>query len=92
VWLAGGIWLLLQRSASAPAKTLAWSGLLYGTSFLIVGVATDYQYHLWTILSIGLALGIHFSRQEDWIEPLKRLAVVAGIVIVAGYIARVAML
>ena len=92
VWLAAGIWLLLQPSAGAPAKTLAWSGLLYGASFLIVGVATDYQYHLWTIVSIGLALGIHFSRQEAWVPPLKRLAAVAGIVIASGYAARIALL
>ena len=92
VWLAAGIWLLFQRSAGAPAKALAWSGLLYGTSFLLVGVATDYQYHLWTVLSIGLALGLHFSRQKDWRGPLKRLAVPVGIVVAAGYAARIALL
>ena len=92
VWLAAGVWLLFQRSASAPAKALAWSGVLYGTSFLLLGVATDYQYHLWTILSIGLALGLHFSRQEDWMAPLKRLAVPVGIVVAAGYVARIVLL
>ncbi|HEX5259511.1 MAG TPA: hypothetical protein VFW35_12125 [Sphingomicrobium sp.] len=91
IWLAAGIWLLLQATASRPARALAWSGVLYGTSFLFVGVATDYQYHLWTMLAIGLALGIHFSRQRDWVAPLRQLAAPVGMIVAAGYIARLAL-
>lgn len=83
--VAAGIWLI------APATPLAWSGVLYGASFLLLGVATDYRCHLWTILSIGLALGLHFSRQEDWRGPLKRLAAAPVGTVVAAAISRLAL-
>jgi hypothetical protein len=90
VWLAAGIWLLLQRGTVPAVKALTWSGVLYAFSFLFVGVATDYRYHFWTTLSIGLGLGIHFAGQEDWIASLKRLLWAVLPIAAAGYVARLA--
>jgi hypothetical protein len=88
IWLALGLWLLLKGGAGAEVKALAWSGLLYGAGYLLVGVATDPRYHLWTTLSIATAAGLFLADQQHPWAALKRAAVPVGLVAAAGYAAR----
>jgi hypothetical protein len=38
-----------------PALPLAVSAVLYGGGYLVLSVASDLRYHLWTMLAAGLA-------------------------------------
>jgi hypothetical protein len=67
---------------------LAWSGLLYGGGYLLVGIATDPRYHLWTTLSIATAAGLFLADQQHPWAALKHAAVPVGLVAAAGYAAR----
>jgi hypothetical protein len=60
-WLAldlVAIWSAVEAPPGQPrtlALALAGSALVMGTSFLVVSVASDLRYHLWTMLASALA-------------------------------------
>lgn len=100
-WLAGGLgallllWPRMRETASAHfGVALLASGLAYGLAYLVIGVATDVRYFLWTQLSIALALVVAWPdfcaswQKHDW----RRAFAVAGVigVVVIGLGARLA--
>ncbi len=93
-WLALGIGLLVLRPSLAggdPAVALAWSGVLYGFSYLPLSVASEARYHFWTIAAVGIAAVLMLARRETWAAPPWRLALAVApvmIVAVAGVVAR----
>jgi hypothetical protein len=54
-WLVVGA-LLLATPLALPARLLAASAMLYGLSYLVVGVASGFRYFYWTELALQLAL------------------------------------
>lgn len=54
-WLVVGA-LLLFMPLALPARLLASSAMLYGLSYLVVGVASGFRYFYWTELALQLAL------------------------------------
>ena len=89
LWLAAGAWLLLRRRAAAPGiRALAWSGMLYGFAYLVVGVATDWRYYLWTVFAIAMALALDFASGKDNRRAARDLALVLLPLLIAGYAAR----
>ena len=86
VWLAIGFALLLVPGIGTLASGLVWSGLAYGLSYAIVGVASDFRYFLWTEIAVQLALVLALSRRASIRWPIAAGAAIAGI----GYLARLA--
>ncbi|MDB5699786.1 MAG: hypothetical protein JWN69_2590 [Alphaproteobacteria bacterium] len=54
-WLVVGA-LLLFMPLTHPARALTLSGMLYGLSYLVVGVASGFRYFYWTELAVQAAL------------------------------------
>ena len=89
VWLAAGAWLLVRRRGAAEGiRALAWSGTLYGVAYLVVRVATDWRYYLWTVFAIAMALALDFASAKDTRPAARELALVVLPVVIAGYAAR----
>jgi hypothetical protein len=91
LWLAAGGWLLVRGRADPGPRALAWSGMIYGLGYFLIGVATDWRYYLWTTLAIALALALHFASVEEdgrGFKLLKELLHAVAPVVVAGYAAR----
>lgn len=61
--LAAGV-LLAGAGGNRLAAALAASSLLYGFSYLPLGVASELRYHLWTMISAGLAAAIGLGRRD----------------------------
>ena len=60
-WLAVGIGIMMlapQLPSRRLVAPLAGSGLLYGFGYLPLSVASELRYHLWTMLSVGIALAL----------------------------------
>jgi hypothetical protein len=102
-WLAVGACgvVLLKVPNEAPtavavAKSLMTSGLFYSGAYLLVGVATDYRYHYWSIMAI--MLGVILAAEQItglFAERAWRGRVAAGVVsavVIAGIAARMANL
>jgi hypothetical protein len=94
-WLALGLGLLVLRpslAAGDPAVALAWSGVLYGFSYLPLSVASEVRYHFWTMAAVGIAAVFTLGRRETWVVPRGRLGVAGmplALVVLGGVIARV---
>ena len=88
VWLAVGFALLLGPNIGPLATGLIWSGLAYGLSYAVVGVASDFRYFLWTEISVQLAAVLALVRGASIRWPL----IAAGAVAALGYLARLAYL
>lgn len=88
IWLAVGIALLLVPNVGTLATGLVWSGLAYGLSYAIVGVASDFRYFLWTEIAVQLALVLALLKGASIRWPL----IAAGAVAAVGYAARFAYL
>jgi hypothetical protein len=80
LWLGAGLlaqiaWLRSQRrSASTDAAlVLVLSGLHYACAYLIIGVATEYRYLLWSLIAICSALVISLSEPRRPERPQSRL-------------------
>lgn len=85
VWLALGLGALALAPAlprGSPAAPVLLSALLYGVSYLPLGVASEVRYHLWTMLGAGVGAAIAFA-QADVGWRRKALAL-APAVLVAG--------
>ncbi|WP_404367504.1 hypothetical protein AB5I39_12930 [Sphingomonas sp. MMS24-J45] len=93
-WLALGVGLLVLRpslAAGDPAVALAWSGVMYGFSYLPLSVASEVRYHFWTIAAITIAAVLILSeRQASAVGRLRRIAAVLplAVVLAASVIAR----
>ena len=92
VWLVAGAWLLLRGRAGPAVRALAWSGMIYGLAYLVVGVATDWRYYLWTVFAIAMALALDFASGKDSRRAAKELALFVLPVVIAGYAARLLFL
>ncbi len=92
VWLAAGAWLALRREGNPGVKALAWSGTLYGLGYLVVGLGSDWRYHLWTELAISMAVALHFALDSDRIRESKGLFIAVVPVVAVGYVARLLFL
>jgi len=85
-WIALAVGLLWAGRGVVGAMPLALSAALYGGGYLVLSVASDLRYHLWTMLATGLA----FAVVADAV-PARRLLlamVPAGIVVLIGIAAR----
>jgi hypothetical protein len=75
LWLSVGLLALAwarprRRSASTDAAlVLVLSGLPYACAYLIIGVATEYRYLLWSLIAIFSAMVISLS-EPRW--PVRR--------------------
>lgn len=93
-WLALGIGLLVLRPSLAegdPAVALAWSGVLYGFSYLPLSVASEVRYHFWTIAAVAIAAVMTLGQREHWrVRPLRLALAVAPLALttVASFAAR----
>lgn len=97
-WLAvGGVFLVLTRGERRDetllvARCLAFSGTLYLSSMLVVGVATDIRYAYWSTLSIVVASvlgGDAFFRNQWQIQRGgRRLIVITIIILSTGMLTR----
>ena len=89
IWLAAAAWLIARGRPSPPVRALAWSALLYGFGYLLIGVATDWRYHLWTTVAAAMALALHFARDKEADGRWKELLVAVALVAIPGYAARI---
>jgi hypothetical protein len=88
------IWPKLENSRTAVfSVALLASGLVYGLAYLVIGVASDIRYHLWTILATMLAAVIGWHQfLESWKQyTCQRNALITGIILVflIGMISRI---
>jgi hypothetical protein len=89
VWLAAAAWLLLRTDAEPGVRALAWSGVWYALGYRIVGVATDWRYHFWTLLAISMAMALHVAQRGLGRRELREFALFVLPVVVAAYAARI---
>jgi hypothetical protein len=65
--------------------------MFYGIGYVLIGIAIDWRYYLWTTLAIAMALALHFATIEGGgraLKQLKELLLFVAPVAVAGYAAR----
>ena len=80
-WLLIGSSMLFTR-LEPVARALVLSGLLYGFSYLVFGVAAGFRYFYWTELAIQLAMvwQLATSGLPQW----RRIAVAVAAMWIAG--------
>lgn len=88
VWLAAGAWLALRSRSDPAVRALGWSGVLYGTAYLFIGVGSDWRYHLWTELSVAMAIALHFALAGPSQRRTSEFLWCVAPVVVLGYGAR----
>jgi hypothetical protein len=89
------MWPQVRESASARfGVALLTSGLAYGLAYLVIGVATDVRYFLWTQLAVALAVVVGWPNLHSaWRAfPRRRNLAVGGVlgVVAIGMGARLA--
>lgn len=99
-WLAWGAALLLFLATAAPspgvlvARPLLVSALAYSGAYLLVGVATDFRYHYWSMLAAVLATLVTLPELvAGWRLRSPRLVgglALVGVVVALGLLARLA--
>jgi hypothetical protein len=82
LWLVIGVLLLRMRLAPVE-QTLLLSGLAYGFAYLVVGVAAQFRYFLWTELAVQIALMLHIARGGRVRWPL--LVAATAVIGILGY-------
>jgi len=98
-WLAAGAGVLIllwpratQTLNARFAAAVAGSGLAYGLAYVVIGVATDVRYFLWTILATGLAAVVSHRELRDAANqrPATAFVVLAAVAtaLMAGIAAR----
>ncbi len=92
LWLAAGAWLVFAGGTAAGPRALAWSGMLYGFGYLLVGLGTEWRYHFWTILAISMAIALHFALDPNRGRHFNKLPLVVVPVALAGYATRLLFL
>nr|WP_315382547.1 hypothetical protein [uncultured Sphingomonas sp.] len=88
LWFAVAIGVLFcswpaRDGAGGVAVTLALSAILTELAFGVVGVASDYRYHVWGMLAAGLAL---LAASGTRPPPQRVLVGVLGVVAVAAVV------
>lgn len=73
VWIALALGLVWSGRRVALALPLALSAALYGGGYLVLSVASDLRYHLWTMLATGLAFAFVAG-----LVPRRRLIIAAA--------------
>jgi hypothetical protein len=89
-WLAIAAGLLLiagRLRSSALIRALALSALLYGGAYLVVSVAPDLRYNLWTMVAALLGLVVALAERTAVPTRLWALAALPAIVAIAGEVA-----
>ncbi|KTF69885.1 hypothetical protein ATB93_06970 [Sphingomonas sp. WG] len=84
--IALGVLFCTWPARSGPggvAVSLALSALLAELAFGVVGVASDYRYHCWSMLATGLAV---LAAAGARVSPRRVLAVLAGVAVVAAIV------
>ncbi|WP_114226667.1 MULTISPECIES: hypothetical protein [Sphingomonas] len=80
VWLLvalAGLIAGLALGVRGPLLALAASGFLYGSGYLLVGVATGMRYQLWTWFAAALAALLLWAQIRDSQRSLPRWLVIA---------------
>jgi hypothetical protein len=87
LWLVLGL-LLLREKLGDLERTILISALAYGFGYLIVGVAAQFRYFLWTELGVQIAMMLHMARGGTirW----RVAALVLSAFVASGYVARYA--
>lgn len=97
LWVAIGALLAvsLARSASSPRRDLALallaSALTLEASFALLSIASDWRYHLWSIVAIATATALGVDRMRRRAAILSGGLIAIAIVIATGAIARLTM-
>lgn len=89
-WLAIGF-VLMFGNLHPVSRALNLSGMLYGSAYLVVGVAADFRYFYWTELAVQSAIVFQLGkagRLTHW----KLLTATVAAVWIIGYSARLIML
>jgi hypothetical protein len=89
VWIALALGLVFAaRGVAGLAMPLALSAALYGGGYLVLSVASDLRYHLWTMLAAGLAFALVADAvpRRRWLPALLPAVAVALIGTVARLI------
>lgn len=89
-WLAIGF-MLLFGELHPVSRAITMSGLLYGSAYLLVGVAADFRYFYWTELAVQAAIVFQLG-QTGRLPRWKLVAGSVAAVWLVGYSARLAML
>lgn len=90
LWMTIGIMLLLGNLAPF-ARALTLSAVLYGFSYLLVGVAANFRYFYWTEIAIQAAI-VHQIGTTGTLPRWRRAGLAAMVVLILGYGARFAAL
>lgn len=95
MWLATGLGLLLfMRPGRDPQadlyRALLASGLSYGGSYFVVGVASNVRYFFWTYLAVQVAILLVIANRKAWASGRGWIgaSLLVGVVLVLGYGAR----
>lgn len=86
-WITLAFGLVWAGWRVAGAMPLALSAAMYGGGYLLLSVASDLRYHLWTMLAAGLA----FAVVADAV-PLRRLLLASAPAIVVAIVGTAARL
>ena len=92
-WVGFGLTLffLIVRESAGPevvaARYLLASGLIYGSAYLLVGIAADIRYYYWTMVAVQVAAVLSFRSLKQSHKVRYLLGVVAAVAAV-GYVAR----
>lgn len=97
-WIVLGICMVMLLGLSpnsaqlSASRTLLISGLGYSLAYVIVGIATDFRYHYWTIMAVQTALIVAFPSLAVRIRMADRIVIVCALLLVltvsAGLFAR----
>lgn len=98
LWLAVGVLILVALSRQErgfntyPAVLLAASGTIYGSAYLLIGVASESRYMYWSILACVLALLLSLGsikvRLKERDAATMGMLVLIALVLVLGFAAR----
>ncbi len=90
LWLALAIALLLVPGGvlELERRALLWSGLFYGFAYLLIGMASDFRYFLWTVVAVSVAMAM-IARQLG-ARHVTLIGSVLLLFVIAGYAARLA--
>ncbi|MHA6719085.1 hypothetical protein ACX40Y_06490 [Sphingomonas sp. RS6] len=88
LWFVAALGLLVclwpaRDARSGMAITLALSALFTESAFAVIGVASDYRYHCWSMLATGLAL---LAGWRTALPPLRHRLAAAAILVTASVV------
>jgi hypothetical protein len=88
------LWIAARRARS-PTRNLALaltaSALTLEASFIIISIASDLRYHLWSMIATALAVTLLASEQPLPRRPLLACGAALALVVAIGTMARLAL-